>query len=390
MGKHFTFADRVLLQYYLETNPRCSVIEVASILKKSRPTIYYELKNYVHTFASKSVAFNEGLGDYNCLHLKKFPFCCNSCARIKCAHRCREYNAYKAHDKAYKLRVETRTNTAQRKRTIEILDKTISQLIKDGQSIKVAMMSVNRCDHSESTIRRYINNNLLMARRIDLPNAVRFKPKKEYSYSRKRINVRILYKRTYQDYLEYMEANPLAKVIQIDSVIGKSSDTHALLTVFFVNSKFQLAIKYNRKHSNINQILTKLYSTAQEQGFKLFDVIIADNGTEFFNLPSLEKDDNEVHRCNVFYCDPYRSCQKAECERNHGFIRRIFRKGKSLSNFSQEEFDMGMSHINSYPRGSLKNKSPYDLFTSEYDYIITSLFNIDKIELSQVCLKPRI
>jgi len=389
MDKHFTFSDRVILQYFIETTPRATAKEVAAILGKSRQAVHYELKHNIYHYTPKSISFNEGKSNIRCPHLRRFPYCCNSCARTSCSHRSSEYNAYKANEKARKRLVNSRVDTARRKNIIDILDKTVSQLIIDGLSIKVAKLSVNRCDVSESTIRRYLNNGLLRARRHHLPNAVRFKVKKQYDYSRKQIDVKILYKRTYQDYLDYMKANPLAKVIQVDSLIGKVSDRSALLTVFFVNSKFQLVIKYNRSALHINSILLKLYNTALENGFKLFDVILTDNGPEFMKLPALEMDADNVLRTRVFYCDPYRSYQKAECERNHGLIRRIFRKGKSFSSVSQTEIDNALSHINSYPRGSLNNRTPYDLFVSEYDSIITTTFNIDKIPLLDLRLKAK-
>jgi len=389
MDRHFTFSDRVILQYFIETTPRGTAKEAGAILGKSRQAVHYELKHNIYHYTPKSISFNEGKGNIRCPHLKRFPYCCNNCARTSCSHRSSEYNAYKAQEKAHKRLVNSRVDTAHRKNIIDILDKTVSQLIIDGLSIKVAKLSVNRCDVSESTIRRYLNNGLLRARRHHLPNAVRFKVKKQYDYSRKQIDVKILYKRTYQDYLDYMAANPLAKVIQVDSLIGKVSDRSAFLTVFFVNSKFQLVIKYNRTALNINSILLRLYNTALENGFKLFDVILTDNGPEFMKFPALEMDDDNVLRARVFYCDPYRSCQKAECERNHGLIRRIFRKGKSFSSVSQTEIDNALSHINSYPRGSLNNRAPYDLFVCEYDYIIATIFNIDKIPLEDLRLKAR-
>jgi len=389
MYKHFDIRDRVILQHYIDTNPRGSATELAELIDKTVSAIYYELKHNTISFVPTTITFNHSEKGLVCQHIKRFPFCCNGCARTRCSHRCKEYDAYKADKKASALLISSRIDTEHRKNTVAVLDKTVSQLIKDGLSIKVAMMSVNRCDVSESTIRRYVNKGLLRARRIDLPVSVRYRPKKEYKYTHKLIDVNILYTRTYQDYLDYMKLHPKAKVIQIDSVIGKSDDKCALLTIFFMNSKFQLAIKYTRKHSSINSILVYLYETALAQGFKLFDVILTDNGTEFKRLPELEKNENQVVRFHVFYCDPYRSCQKAECERNHGLVRRFFRKGRSLNLVSQEEFDMALSHINSYPRGSLNDRTPFALFTSEYDSIIASIFNIDKIELSQLCLKPR-
>ena len=388
MNKHFTFYDRVLLQHFIESHPKCTAIEVADQLGKSRSAIYYELKHNTYVFVSNSSKSNGNNLKYTCPYLKRVPFCCNCCARTRCSHRCREYDAYKAHEKATRLLVSSRVDTTTRKETIDILNKTVSQLIIDGLSIHVAMISVNRCDRSESSIRRYVNKGLLTAKRHHLPNSMAYKVKQEYNYPCKRINVNVLYKRTYQDYLQYIAANPNAKVVQIDSVIGKRSDKYALLTIFFLNSKFQLAIKYYRKNSSVNSVLLKLHDSALALGYKLFDVILTDNGTEFINLPAIETTDDEAWRFKVFYCDPYRSYQKAECERNHGFIRRIFRKGKSFNTIPQEDFDMALSHINSYPRGSLNNRTPYDLFTLEYDSIIPLSFNIDKIALSDLRMLP--
>ena len=388
MGRHFDFRDRVNLQSFIETNPRCTAFDVAERLGKSRNAVYYELLHYTTTFKPKSVTFNHS-DHYDCPQLHKFPFCCNSCARTKCSHRSREYDAYKANAAAHNTLVKSRVDTKHRKETVDILNKTVSQLIIDGQSIKVAMLSVNRIDVSESTIRRYINRGLLNARRHHLPQSVRFKVKKEYNYSGKKIAVNVLYKRTYQDYLNHMLLNPTDKVIQIDSVIGKSNDRCALLTIFFLNSKLQLAIKYDRKHSNVNKILLDLYKAAATLGYHLFDVILTDNGSEMKRLPELEMDNGVNVRFHVFYCDPYRSCQKAECERNHGFIRRFYRKGRSFDPVSQEELDQILSHINAYPRGSLNNRSPYDLFILEYSSIIANILNIDYIPPREVSIKAK-
>ncbi len=388
MNKHFTFADRVRLQYFIETNPRPNAIRIAKDLHKSRGAVYYELKNNTTIHKTRNEIYLHNKDEFICDQLLKFPFCCNPCSNTRCSHKSRIYNAYDANAKANRKLVHSRIDTAHRRHVIETLDKQISQLIKDGQSIKVAMMSCSSVDLSESTIRRYINKDLLKARRIDLPNAVRFKVKKQYdNSSSSKISPRILYNRTHDDFLKYMEMNPGSKVVQVDSVIGKSNDKKALLTIFFMNSKLQFAFLYARKHSNINSLILKLYEAGIKHAYKLFDVIVTDNGTEFQKLIELEKDEDGIERFKVFYCDPYRSCQKAECERNHGFIRRIIKKGKSLDQISQETIDMAMSHINSYPRGSLKSRTPYNVFSSEYNSIILKEFNIEKIKIRDLKLK---
>jgi len=147
MYKHFNFHDRVKLQYHLDTSPRIPVVELTRIIKKSRAAIYYELKHNIRTFDSAATNFI-GADDYKCPHLSKFPFCCNGCAKTRCSHRCKEYDAYYANTKAHQLLKKSRTDTKSRKEVIEMLDKYLSQLIIDGQSINVAMLSVNRCDFS--------------------------------------------------------------------------------------------------------------------------------------------------------------------------------------------------------------------------------------------------
>ena len=109
------------------------------------------------------------------------------------------------------------------------------------------------------------------------------------------------------------------------------------------------------------------------------------NGSEFKTLHELEFDDETGERiCHVFYWDPYRSCQKAECEKNHGFFRRIWPKGRTLDDFKQENIDEIFSHINSYPRASLNNRSPYEVFSLEYNPIILSILNIMKYVVKQI------
>ena len=384
--KHFTFTERVKLEYRLNLNIDCSAIKLANDLDKSRNAIYYELRTYTTEYDSKAKRIN-GRDDYICPTLEHFPFCCNGCAKTLCSHRCKEYRAYEADKKANSLLSSSRVDTKRRKNAIKILNNSVCPLINNGASIEVAKNSVNNCDLSSSTIRRYIEKGLVNSKRHNLPRAVRFRVKKEYKYNLPALSANILYGRTYEDYKKYVEAYPKSKVVQLDSVIGKANDKKAILTIFFTNSKLQIGRLYDRKHQNTVNVMRKIYKTGIDNGVKLFDVVLADNGSEFKDLYKLEKDEDQNQICKVFYCDPYRSCQKAECEKNHVFFRRIVPKGKTFANFLQEDIDIIFSHINSYPRASLKNKSPYDLFALEYKTIILSLLNIVFITIKDIRLK---
>ncbi len=385
--KNFLFSERVKLEHMINTNTHGGAVRTARILNRSRSSIYYEIRKHMIVKKSASEYFADNDPRDYCEKLNHFPFVCNGCAKTSCSHRSAFYSAYEAQKKADKDLHDSRKNFSRRKEVIAILNRSVCPLIKDGISIHVARNSVNNCDLSESTIRRYIELGLLEAKRVDLPRAVRFRAKKEYAYKTPPLDINILYGRTYDDYKKYMEAYPESRVVQLDSVVGKRNDEKAILTIYFKNSKLQLGRLYCRKSSSVVQIMRKIIKIGLDNGMKLFDVVLADNGTEFKKLYELEKDEEGNEICKVFYCDPYRSSQKAECEKNHGLFRRIWPKGRTLDDFSSEDTDEIFSHINSYPRASLNDKSPCDLFILEYSLIILSALGIEKVKIEQIRLK---
>lgn len=56
-----------------------------------------------------------------------------------------------------------------------------------------------------------------------------------------------------------------------------------------------------------------------------------------------------------------KSYQKPKVERNHELIRYVLPKGTSFDNLTQEDINILMSNINSYPREELNNYCPFDL-----------------------------
>ena len=47
-----------------------------------------------------------------------------------------------------------------------------------------------------------------------------------------------------------------------------------------------------------------------------------------------------------------------------------------------------MSHVNSYVRKGLGDKTPYDLFTAEFGEDVAALFGIVRVAANDVTLKP--
>lgn len=114
---------------------------------------------------------------------------------------------------------------------------------------------------------------------------------------------------------------------------------------------------------------------------RLFEVILTDNGSEFFDPDSIEIDFNTGEKVvNFFYCDPNCSWQKGSIEKNHEYIRYILPKGTSFASLTQEDCFLLASHINSVPRCSLNNHSPFEaakLFIGEKNIAKLSIKHID-------------
>lgn len=90
----------------------------------------------------------------------------------------------------------------------------------------------------------------------------------------------------------------------------------------------------------------------------VFTLLLADNGSEFSNPKAIEFDKQNNQRTHLFYCNPNAPYQKGHCENNHEMIRRIVPKGTDLSQYTQEQINLMMSHINSYAINHLETKVP--------------------------------
>ena len=95
-----------------------------------------------------------------------------------------------------------------------------------------------------------------------------------------------------------------------------------------------------------------------------------------------------------FTVAPSSPFEKGDCEVNHEFIRRIAPKGKPFDLYMQKDINLMMSHINSYARPKLNDKTPFFIFTLLFSKEVASYFGIehidpDKINLTQSLLSQR-
>ena len=146
--------------------------------------------------------------------------------------------------------------------------------------------------------------------------------------------------------------------------------------------------KRNDSQSVID-IFNRLYLELRTDIFmELFPVLLADNGCEFSNPSAIELDAQGNRRTTMFYCNASAPYQKGSCENNHELIRRVIPKGTDLGQYSQEQIDLMMSHINSYSRKKLGNKSPYEIFEFQYGRKILDTFHLQKTPADEIILSP--
>ena len=119
----------------------------------------------------------------------------------------------------------------------------------------------------------------------------------------------------------------------------------------------------------------------------LFQVILTDNGHEFFDVNNIECiHSTGEYVTHLFFCDPHASRQKGMLEKNHEFIRYILPKGSSFKNINQEDCNNIMNNINNLCRDSLNGKSPYEAMLFLCDEYILKILDCHYIKPDEVNL----
>ena len=413
MGKHLTLDQRIAIQVGLERNQPIKAI--ARGIGKSPRTVAREIKrrrrpcdeprygrvnnrcehrdlcpDWARCPGPKSCA---RYVEERCPTVLNAPFVFNGCAKQnKCILARFVYNAKKA-DKSYHdtLR-EKREGANIEEEELAWLDGIVSPGVMKGQSIHHAVLKQRmRLPVSERTIYRYFKTGgLFTALRADQRRACRIKPRKGKRKEHK-LDTKCREGRTYGDYLAYTGEHTLASVVQMDLVIGRIGGK-CLLTLHFVRPCFQIArlLPDKTAQSVIDEIGRILSLVGRHAFSEILEVILTDNGTEFSDPSKIEKDEEGRTLCRVFYCDPYNTNQKSQCERNHEYIRMVLPKGTSFDGLTQTDVDKVMSHVNSYARPKMGDARPVDEFDRNFGERTRLALGIRKIDASEIMLRPEL
>ena len=189
-----------------------------------------------------------------------------------------------------------------------------------------------------------------------------------------------------------MEAHPDINYVEMDTVVGQQGKGKRMLTMLFVKQSLMLIFfMRDGKADSVVEVFDWLTSALGLETFrKLFPVILTDNGSEFKRTLEMERTIDGKHRTKLFYCDPQASWQKPHIEKNHEYIRYVLPKGKNLNPYTQEDFTLLASHINSTKRAQYGGKAPIEMATSDEFRALLSVLEIQEIPASEVVLAPRL
>ena len=427
MSTFFTYEERLEIQKFLKES--LSFKEISRRLDKNPTTISREIRKHSSEVATgyPGYPYNACKNRFNCrykdvcgknctrkttIYCKlcqscndncpdfilelctarfRVPYVCNGCETLgKCSLLKNIYDAEHAHMKAHDTISQSRSGLCVSEDEVARLNKIISPLVQKGQSVhQIYVTHEDELMCSEKTIYNYIDACLFDVRNIDLPRKVKFRER--YKKPEFKVDKGCRIGRNYDDFQAFLAKNQDTTVVQMDSVIG-SKGGKCLLTIHFVDTSLMLAFLRDANTSkSVTDIYEMLYETLGKELFTtLFPVILTDNGSEFSNPKAIEYGTEKFsgHRTNVFYCDAGSPYQKGAIEVNHELIRRILPKGNSFDHLTQENISLMMSHINSYKRKKLNNRSPYETFSFYHGEEILQKLGCTPVAASDIMLKP--
>lgn len=421
---HLTESDRSRIEHCLRR--RMSFQQIGQELDKSRSTIYREVLKHrevslkgvkgrisnrcihrrncdvwylcknlkCHRKCSTCRKCNTLCSNFKeeiCRKLSTSPYVCNGCSEeFKCVLK-KFYYIYSTAQKEYQqLLVEARNGANLTEGEKSQISSVIHVGIQKGQSVH-HIMNANEDSFAvcEKTVYRYINAGIIQTKRGDMPKSCIMKPRKQKNIEHK-VDKKCRINRTYDDFKEYCNEHPDSVIIEMDSVLGIRGGK-VLLTVHFNNSGLLLAFI---RDSNNSQSVIDVFDLLEKQLTfkvfkKLFPVILTDNGSEFSNPAALETSPFlNQKRTRIFYCRPYSSWQKGHVENSHLNLRKVLPKGRSLENFTQQDINIVLSHVNSLIRRSLNDVPAITLFETIYGKDILEKLGIKLINKNAVHLLP--
>ena len=390
--KHLTLDKRIKIEKGIDEKKNFT--QIANDICKSNKTVSNEIlrnRNIVHCtswYGKEKI----------CEKTLKPPYVCNACPSRKGCRKTRYYyDAQDAQGKYETLRTDSRIGIDMTSIEFKELNNIVSEEIKNGHSFAMIMRNHgNDFSVGKRTLYNYVEKGYLDIINLDLPRKIRYKKRKRNGTTIPK-DTKIRVNRTYEDFKNYVKLyndnNFNINIIEMDTVEGiKGYDESVLLTLLWRQANFMLAFKLDNKTSeNVSKFFSYLKELLGYETFHtLFPIILTDNGIEFSKPNDIEFNGKHVYKTKLFYCDPGKSGQKGKIENNHEYIRRFIPKGNSFNEFTQDDINLMINHINSVKRDSLEGDNPYTLMKEFLPKEIIELFDIEEVEQKNIILKNKL
>lgn len=382
-GKHLTYDERVDIQECLAKG--ITFKDIGKRIGKDQTTVSKEVKRHIHTHTNSFVTRQEV-----CPKLLKAPFVCNGCQNRSrsCCHYPRQLYEAKPAQSDYKILLsEAREGIALNKESFYRTDEILTGAIRRGQHLYHAIKA-NDLSLPVSTAYRYIHKGYYSIANIDLPRAVKFKPR--HSHNLEYVPKCVRNGRTYAEFQEYCVDNGIRSYVELDTVIGAVGGK-VIMTLHFTAFNFMFGILLDDKTAGeVAAKMHRLKSILTENGFsfrEIFPVILTDNGGEFSSVNDIECNNGDSPS-KLFFCEPNMPSEKPKIEKNHTLFRDIVPKGSSFDSFTQQTVNLIFSHVNAVKRSNFNGKSAYDLFCFSYSEKLASVLGVSYIAPTDVIQSP--
>ena len=416
---HLTLAERQIIETGISHGSTKAAI--AKTLGKDKSTIGKEIK--LHRVKSFSISYpldcslfpkcknrNTFLCNLQCPSYIQFtckrrdrsPGACNGCEKYsRCHYDKYRYSASQADSEYRDSLVSTRLGINATLSQIKELGLLIKPLLAQGQSVYAILQNHPEINLTEKTLYHYIEEGVFqnagvsitcmdlkrqVRRKLTKKKSIEYSPRKDRSY---------LKGRTHKEYTEFKEMNPDASVVEMDTVYNDGSNGPFLQTFKFMKYDFLFCVYHQQKTSqDMLEGILLLESILGEQMFNEEVMVLkTDRGSEFILAEQAEIRNDGTRRTRLFYCDLMASWQKGSLENIHLLIRDICPKEADLYALgldSQEKANRISSHINSYSRKKLNNKTSFSVLKFFNKEMADKLIDqgLTEIPPDQVILKP--
>ena len=391
-NKHLTLEDRIEIQGCLDKGMTFKAI--AKRVCKDQTTISKEVKKHL-TYTASKVTHRDKDGNAIpppvCPKLLKTPFVCNPCdkKRYSCPYQKQRYVAKDAQREYESLLVTAREGIPLQQESFYEADRVITKGIQTGQHLYHILQS-NDLGMSKSAVYRNLHKGYLSVSAIEFPRVVKFKPRR--SKPAEHIPKAAKIGRSYTDFLAFTEEHEISSWVEMDTVIGRVGGK-VILTLHFTFANFMAGILLDNKSSaETSAKLLALKNAFAMKGISFGDVFplaLTDNGGEFSDVFTIENGLQGTKETHLFFCDPYKSCQKPRVEKNHTLFRDIVPKGRSFDDFSQDTVNLIIfSNVNSVKRKILNGKTPYELFVFTYGEDVAEILGVNFVSANEVNQSP--